>query len=138
MFKTLYHPEAYSRMVSLLDANKIVSVYRNLHNNCWSVMQSSRVICHCDYIVLYDAKYHVRQAGRLKVLEQKQKNVHAFVKGKIVSKPASIKTNTCAGVTYNPYIYDSFVYIRDFEKIASSLYADMLIKGDFWSVLALN
>ena len=64
-----------------------VSVYRNLHKKCYSVVcmepgpQRGRVIHHCADIDLQDARFVVQPAGWQKVRAGGPKNVHAFVRG---------------------------------------------------------
>jgi len=89
-----------------------VEVYWNLHKNCFSVRdcKTGRVIRHTNDMYLYDAKFVVRQAGRRKVLEEKRKNVHAFVRGYMAPESAQDTSDKPNGyATYNPYKYDTFV-----------------------------
>lgn len=100
-------------------SDKGVRVYWNIRRAAWSVVDKStgRVACHADEVSLRDCKFVVQLAGRKKVLEQKRKNVHAFVDGKVdgivVSDTNSrIERNDFSGgglkkipkrVRYNPY-----------------------------------
>ena len=61
----------------------IVQVYRNLHNRLLSIQDAKTglVIGHATTVDLKDASFIVREAGRQRVLKEKKKNVHAFVKG---------------------------------------------------------
>ena len=95
-----------------------VEVYRNLHKNCWSVRDSntSRVIDHVNYIHLDDATLVVRPAGREKVLREKRKNVHAFIKG-TASFLSECDNTYSKQVIYNPYKYNSFVLYDTEEHI---------------------
>jgi len=63
-----------------------VKVYYNLHKECLSVVdtRTGRLYCHSHRIELKDAKFHVNENGRQKVLREKRKNVHAYVIGKLV------------------------------------------------------
>jgi len=99
----------------------IVEVYRNLHKDCWSVRDSKTrlVINHVDYIHLHNATLVVQPAGREKVLREKRKNVHAFIKGTQVPSwyggwPLTVPlvkdwSSRVRGVIYNPYRNESFV-----------------------------
>ena len=95
---------------------EIVEVYRNLHKNCWSVRDSKTrlVIGHVDYIHLQNATLVVRPAGREKVLREKRKNVHAFIKGTVAACP---KNTDAKQITYNPYRNESFVLQSTGEPI---------------------
>jgi hypothetical protein len=100
-----------------------VDVYYNLHKNRLSVksrepLSYGKVINHVDTILLYDCTFVVQKAGRKRVLKEKRKNVHAFVRGNICSKDMIIKyTDSCRTVRYNPYLYDSFVYEDSEEPV---------------------
>jgi hypothetical protein len=84
---------------------EIVEVYRNLHKDCWSVRDSKTrlVISHVDYIHLQNATLVVRPAGREKVLREKRKNVHAFIKGTVAACPKNSGQMNCR-------------YIESFER----------------------
>lgn len=94
---------------------KKVRVYRNLHKQKFSVVdiKTGRVIFHTISLALKNVTFKVRENGRLKVLETKQKNVHAFVCGVISEDDQNI--NDYVGVSYNPYFKDSF-YIKSNNK----------------------
>jgi hypothetical protein len=66
-----------------------VRVYFNLHKKVWSVQdyQKSRgwrIIAHAEEIYLKNVTFNVSVAGRLRVLREKRKNVHAFAIGDVV------------------------------------------------------
>lgn len=90
-----------------------VFVYRNLHKNCFSCksIKTGRVIHHADSVLLYDAKFVVSEKGRQRVIKEKRKNVHAGVRGKLVTIDKDIDEQGMLGVTYDPYSYDSFVFL---------------------------
>ena len=96
--------------------NRPVYVYKNLHKDCWSIKQHGLVKAHIpkDHAIgLWDCYFHVDVKGREKVLREKRKNVHAFVKGYLqdaenVSRNRQVITKEVE-VTYNPYKYETFV-----------------------------
>ena len=66
-----------------------VFVYFNLHKKVFSIKalegpNKGRVIAHSTCVQLANVKLKVGRAGRLKVLESKQKNVHAGVVGTLI------------------------------------------------------
>ncbi len=63
---------------------KKVMVYYNLHKHTFSVTYDSKVILHADYVKLGDVEFRVRQGGNERVRQQKSKNVHAFVIGRLL------------------------------------------------------
>ena len=109
-----------------------VQVYRNLHNGLISIQDLSTglVLGHADAIDLEEANFIVREAGRQQVIREQRKNVHAFVRGKVISiqnfqpyKGRSLRVNrlsdlqdlqvsnmwTTTKVSYNPYKAPHFV-----------------------------
>ena len=64
-----------------------VQVYRNLNNGLISIQDLSTglVLGHASAVDLQRATFIVREAGRQQVLKEKRKNVHAFVRGKVIS-----------------------------------------------------
>jgi len=103
-----------------------VEVYFNLHKKLFSVRdcKTGRVVHHTQRIWIEDPEFVVRKAGRERVLREKKKNVHAFVRGtwfKVQSDfdvSRLIDHQACSDeVTYNPYKYDSFVTKHDAKPI---------------------
>lgn len=65
-------------------------VYWNIHKGCWSVKalegeDKGKVILHAPEVRLDNARFHVQEGGRNRVLKEGQKNVHAGVVGDLVS-----------------------------------------------------
>jgi hypothetical protein len=115
----------FQEMAQVIDIHKPVHVYRNLHKHCWSVRQDGKVKVHTSYILLQDVNFVVQPAGREKVLKEQRKNVHAYVKGYLIS------ANTCNrlthdvewtpdAITYNPYKHPHFT-CRDAEVVHAQL-----------------
>ena len=98
-----------------------VAIYRNLHKNCLSVQSRERVdygkvIAYCKSIFVKRPKFIVREKGRLKVLKESRKNVHAFIVGECPSlelwswlRDIKMGGNPTTKVFYNPYKYSTFV-----------------------------
>ena len=87
-----------------------VEVYWNLHKLCFSIRKNGRVVKHLhegpEYLTLTDVKFAVQPAGRAKVLREKKKNVHAFIRGTInFESPVAYQEF----VSYNPYKGDTFM-----------------------------
>ena len=108
-----------------------VMVHYNLHKHTFSVTYKSRVIMNADYVKLTNVEFRVRQGGKNKVREEKNKNVHAFVIGELVNYckypceniPQESNDNI---VTYDPYKYDSFVYKSTEQPIYGAKEVDMI------------
>lgn len=102
-------------------------VYFNLHKHVWSVMLRGLVKRHATFVVVKNADFVVRAAGHRKVLEQKRKNVHAFVRGEDVSdlwsESGVLNYEEYAGhgtqLSYNPYRGAHF-YRKDTGEVVES------------------
>ena len=114
-------------------------IYRNLHKKCFSVRQRGRVVGHLmddptEHVLLKDVKFAVQPAGRRKVLREKRKNVHAFVRGDMVS-PHSVPYPELdefkREVTYNPYYYRTFYFKESELGITHADYA-LIRHGKVW------
>lgn len=101
-----------------------VDVYFNLHKKCLSVRDcgTRRVIQHTDSIMLKHVEFVVSETGRQRVLRERRKNVHAFVRGYIdttaYAGDVDVVCNT--QVTYNPYNNSSFMKLADQSPIKSA------------------
>ncbi len=84
-------------------------VYRNLHNQVWSVRLRGLVVDHSNYVWLRDARFVVSQPGRRRVVAEQRKNVHAFVAGERFAEFAidggrnMSNAGPAVEVTYRPY-----------------------------------
>ena len=128
-----WNKEWFAAMEAVIDIHKPIEVYRNLHKKCWSVRQGGKVKVHTSYICLQDVKFVVQPAGRQKVLDEQKKNVHAFVKGYLISARTINRLNkdiewTMDAVTYNPYKHPHFT-CGEFEAVRAEL-VDMDIDAD--------
>ena len=106
-----------------------VETYFNLHKKCLSYRPSGGKVRHAHTLLLNNVKFAVQPAGRAKVLREKKKNVHAFVRGEVVfvrhditEDDGDITVGTMERhgyrpITYNPYKYESFVYADTGEPV---------------------
>lgn len=106
---------------------KRVQVYFNLHKKVYSVKdkKSGLVIAHVNKIDLGDVDFKVSQAGRKRVLAEKRKNVHAVVEGTILAYNTFCKD--MQGITYNPYVNESFVIRKDNKPVFYGHTCHMLV-----------
>lgn len=99
-----------------------VEVYFNVRQRVFSVRQNGKVIGHTHRILLENARFIVREAGRQRVITTGYKNVHAWVRGTPFPyanldtgeglRPLGMFTHAdmcLREVTYNPRKYSSFV-----------------------------
>ena len=95
-----------------------VDVYKNLHKDTWSIRdrKTGRVVAHQDEVHVLDATFVVQPAGRKKVLQERCKNVHAFVRGtlatyeEVLNDPRTFYLVTPHAVRYDPYRAGHFFY----------------------------
>jgi len=94
----------------------LVFVYRNLHKNCFSIRgeKYKRVLTHYPHgFIIKNANLKVSQAGRTRVLQTNQKNVHAGVRGIFKTMPDDYELPPHAvKITYDPYKM-AFFHIKD-------------------------
>ena len=90
-----------------------VEIYKNSRRKCWSVRdyKSKKVLGYLDRVHIKDATFVVQPGGRNRVLETGVKNVHAFVRGTLVTTNQYYPDSWgySEQITYDPYMYDSFV-----------------------------
>ncbi len=141
---------------SLIPPQTKVYVYKNLHQACWSVRgrDSGLVLCHCNYILLLYVEFHVSEKGRQRVLREKQKNVHAGLRGTTCSEEklrlyqAQIDLVTDLPpedkdfwkhslVTYDPYKYASFVDVETEEPKVSARIVEMICDEELTTIVSL-
>ena len=122
-----------------------VEIYFNLHKRLFSIRERhGKVIAHKKWVGLVRPTFIVQQGGREKVLRDKSKNVHAFVRPESIWGDSSTtdtyllsKANGVPDfdqtltdyttVRYNPYKYTSFVDENEdpiFEADVGFMYLD--------------
>jgi len=86
-----------------------VEVYRNLHKKCFSVRDRAtrKVVDHKQHVLLENVTFRVSLFGRQRVLREKRKNVHAFVRGSLCEK-IEFPTLNPREAYYNPYKVEKF------------------------------
>lgn len=87
-----------------------VEAYYNLHKKCLSYRRPGGRVTHAQSLRLQDVTFSVQPAGRARVLLEQRKNVHAFVRGDLVSTDQYPATGEdWVRVTYSPYRWHTFV-----------------------------
>ncbi|PCI30144.1 MAG: hypothetical protein COB67_02340 [SAR324 cluster bacterium] len=103
------------------------NVYRNLNKPGYaSVQQSGKVIDYAQELLLKDCGFHVSEKRRLKVISEKRKNVHAWIKGKQFEKGTFDVTNF-EELLYDPYRTKHFIVVstgKEIMKAAQVVYKD--------------
>jgi hypothetical protein len=112
-----------------------VKVYRNLHKDLFSIVsvKTGKVIGHANVVELKYGSFRVQPAGREKVRETKQKNVHAYVQGYLVGMYNNVPSSFLSeymdwkDAYYNPYRCDTFI---DYHDLSPLYNADHVILHD--------
>jgi hypothetical protein len=94
------------KLIRPLNADCKVEVYRNLHKKCYSIRQNKLVIAYSDNFYISDVILKVSEKGRLRVLKEKRKNVHAILEGYIVEV---YNVQLIKKLYYNPYKTSTFI-----------------------------
>lgn len=106
-----------------------VFVYYNLHKKLWSIKalegpSKNKVVYHAHRVELWKVVPKVSQAGRLRVLRDRCKNVHAGLQGTLASYTPCprliLKGDDWEAITYNPYLYETFVYSKDEKEFTGA------------------
>lgn len=118
-----------SDQIALIDPTKKVSVYRNLHNKCFSVKQGSKVVFHTKDIELKNVTFRVNEKARQRVIAKKRKEVHAYVDG-FLCEPIFFLFDIPEEVYYNPYTTSKFMIKGSNETCESADYCTMTVYSD--------
>lgn len=112
----------------VLDEGQTILIAYHLHKRCFSIRHAKtrKVIGYKDRIVVQHVQFIVSESGRQRVLRERRKNVHAYVRGVFENKLQNIRFNdyNFRGAYYNPYSAATFVDVETKEPIA---YAELAI-----------
>lgn len=115
---------------------KKYKIYRNLHKNCFTVLKYNRekkgyrVHSYVTHGFIYGVEARVSEAGRQRVIKEKQKNVHAYLLcDKFEKRDSPIYGYTYhKEIYYNPYKHDTFIV--DYEPFESASRVMLTTVGD--------
>lgn len=129
-----------------VEDNQRVACFWNLHEDVFSIegrcfeREKSRklILAHGNGIYLTDVTFTVNERLRQQVIEKRQKNVHAFVKGEFVETGIDMEDITEAKgfrqAYYNPYKVESFVDAETGKKINHAKFAVLLDKKVWYKI----
>lgn len=91
-----------------LDLSKRVQVYRNLRGvgGPFSIRQGGFIVAHGEALMLQDARFHVNERGRQRVLATGRKNVHAWISGYLIGSGCGTSLDEQGlgfRISYNPF-----------------------------------
>ena len=120
---------------------KQYDIYYNLHNGKWSIREvgSNLIVGHAAALTIESVTPIVREGGRQRVIKEKRKNVHAFLRGSIRNlqgfesykgrrKPTQprrpkLSVKPADTLVYNPYKGPTFFNVSKGEEF---VYADIV------------
>ena len=125
-----------------------MSVYFNIRKRVFSIKNFGRVAGHAIHIQIDDPWFVVSESGRQRVIKEKRKNVHAYVRGAkqdihpLPRRPMSamkLRKNEVE-VTYNPYKAGYFhIPGHPFLKVVAGQSARMFVdKGGVPHIYVLH
>jgi len=124
--------------------NQRHETYWNLHKNVFSVRVKGRVIQHVKAASIRNVTFAVQPAGRAKVLLEKRKNVHAFVRGDWMQHFDDINVSIIEDldgyerVMYSPYLAGTFVSCSTGDAIYEADRACFVIRDNKPEIYAWN
>ena len=128
----------------MLNHDRKINVYFNLHKRLFSVTQGGIVQFHSDALTVVDSKFLVGKAGQLKVRNTGRKNVHAKVSGYLAdfmtanTIPYLIQADSFRKAYYNPYDVDTFVDYADRIPVHAADVVRLSIKDGIPSIHYAN
>ena len=114
-------------------------IYRNLHKGTFSIRYDGKVVAYMNRMMLPKTEFRVNEGGRKRVLESGQKNIHAFAISHDYHQYTKdtkqfmddVDILQLERVTYNPFIYKSFVDKAGLPVIGAK--AAYLFDGEIWA-----
>jgi hypothetical protein len=130
--------EKYRTLAEGMQFYDPVEVYCNLHKHLFSVRSKKhkKVVAHTNHVTLKNAVFHVSEAGRQRVLRERTKNVHATIRGELVSAypmevesaMPKVKRMKMREAYYNPYMTETFIDRKTGRKLYKA-YMVVLVGG---------
>ena len=101
-----------------------VNIYRNLHKpGKFSIRLKGKVIDHAESIIVHNCSFRVGEKGRLKVIQERRKNVHAWVVGEFYER-GSYDLTQLEELYFDPYFTQHFMSLDTGKKV---IYADLVV-----------
>lgn len=89
-------------------------IYRNLNKPGFcSIRQSGLVKNHAQELIAFGCDFHVGESGRLRVIKNRRKNVHAWVKVRNYEIKQNVNTDGMQELYYDPYYTQHFHSLVD-------------------------
>ena len=108
---------------------KQIQVYYNFHKKLFSVQEKVngkwKVVEHTNNIFIRNASFKVSEAGRLRVIKEMRKNVHAKIVGErfpFIPKSFVYRDE----VSYNPYKGPNFMVVKEQKPLDWAKYVTII------------
>ena len=105
-------------------------IYRNLTKGVFSIKYKGIIIEHLENLIATDVTFKVSEKGRLRVLKESRKNVHAYVVCSSYKPLHGVVGAFTNLVYYNPYELSSFVTKANNGPIYKAKHCQ-LVEGKF-------
>lgn len=105
----------------------IREIYYNINKKVYSIRAKSTPVSYARLVRVYRPTFVVRTGGRAAVLRDKQKNVHAFVKGEMETLNVKPPIDGLKKIRYDPYQYGYFYDVHTHEPIHEAEYAILIL-----------
>lgn len=79
-----------------------------------------KVVGHSSYVELSDVVFTISEKSRLRAVQEKTRNVHAFAIGRVIGFERSIDVKPLHQITYNPFNLNSFIYVHDSSPLSDT------------------
>jgi hypothetical protein len=81
-------------------------------------------------VFLKNCSFHVQPAGHAKVIKEKRKNVHAYIKGELIDGIDCHTSPEDKRITYHPYVNNYFKYCSNGKRIDKADFVAMYEDGN--------
>ena len=108
----------------------IREIYYNINKRVFSIRAKKTPVSYAHIVKVEMPKFVVRQGGRAQVLREKQKNVHAFIKGEMQELDTLPNVKGLRKVSYDPYKFGYFFDVNTKEPIDAAQFAVLMLDKD--------
>jgi len=108
----------------------IREIYYNINKRVFSIRAKKTPVSYAHIVKVEMPKFVVRQGGRAQVLREKQKNVHAFIKGEMQELDTLPNVKGLRKISYNPYKFGYFFDVNTNEPIDAAQFAVLMLDKD--------
>ena len=121
-------PVRDQRLQQMIDIERPVRVVRNWKRHCYTILQDGVPRASASGVRLAVVEFRVRESGRLRMLREGKRNVHAYAVGHLVDfvhpgQPRRLPTLDGRAAAYDPWRFDSFVDCQTLAPIGCAALA---------------